>query len=87
MSDKARVLPHRATGYLPCAEDAIASLRSIVDDAMTGKVTAFAAVAIGPDFSNWLVTSGRMTRQDRMNLIGQLAGMQAALWKQEEESW
>lgn len=87
MSDEAKVVPHRAVGYQPCDERQIADLQAVVDDAKSGKVTAFVAVAIGPDFSNWLLTSGAMTRQDRMNLIGQLNGMVIELWETERRSW
>lgn len=80
MSDILTVAP---PGYKPVHEQSLASLREILADAEQGKVTAFAIVAIGPDFANWMVRT-RTSRQDRMNLLGQLTYMMRSLHEDEE---
>ena len=77
---------HHATGYRPIREKEILNLERMIADAKEGKVTAFAWAAVGSDFSLW-VDWTLMTRQDRMNLIGQLQTMIAQLVKTEETSW
>lgn len=59
---------------------------AMLDEAVEGKITAFAWVAAGSDFATWVGRSGPMTRQDRMNIIGQLHLMIRYLEDEEMES-
>lgn len=64
----------------------LGKLIDMTEQATTGEVTAFAWVAIGPEFSSWCGTSGGMTRQDRINLLGQLQLLQHYLLQAEDEA-
>lgn len=78
-----KVIPHRATGYRPIHEQSLQSLRDLLADAESGKVTAFAFVAAGPDFAYWLSRT-KTTRQDRVSLIGQMTLLQRELMQDDD---
>jgi hypothetical protein len=78
-------LPFVAKARHRVRPESVDELIDVAAKAETGEVSAFAYVAIGPDFANWY---GRTitTRQDRMNLLGQLELLRNALVQDEIES-
>lgn len=62
----------------------IGSLQRLAAEAETGEVTAFAWVAIGPGFAT-LYGRTPCVRQDRVNLLGQLELLRAAIIEDECE--
>lgn len=84
-SDDPKPIQLKPVGYKPVRASSIAHLREMADEAEAGRVTAFVFAAIGPDFALW-TSKTPMTRQDRLNLMGQLQLLMADLIKDEDES-
>lgn len=83
MSKQADVKIHRATGYKPIHENSLKLLRELLADAESGKVTAFAFVAAGPDYSYWMSRT-LATRQDKVNMVGQMVFLQRMLMEDDD---